>query len=80
VPHGCGTARFNVGMYFWDPFRMKRRSPLDPVSSSTLIVLCLTISLSLMSLTLLLSSFGRFNSLTAMVPYMEPLFFELCAS
>jgi hypothetical protein len=50
VPHNCGTALFNVGMYFWDPFAMKRRSPLDPVSSSTLIVFCLTISLSLASL------------------------------
>ncbi len=36
---------------------MKRRSPLDPVSSNTLIVFCLTISLSLTLLTGLLSPF-----------------------
>jgi hypothetical protein len=36
---------------------MKRRSPLDPVSSNTLIVFCLTISLSLTSLPGLLSLF-----------------------
>jgi len=71
VPHDCGTARFNVGMYLWDPFRMKRRSPLNPVSCSTLIVLCLTISLSLMSLTLSLSSFGCFKDL------FRCFFFEL---
>ncbi len=47
VPHDCGTALFNVGMYFWDPFLMKRMSPLDPVSSNTLIVSSLTISLLL---------------------------------
>jgi len=41
----------------------KRRSPLDPVSSSTLIVFCLTISLLLMSLMLSMSSFGRFKDL-----------------
>ena len=38
VPNDCGTALFIVGMYFLDPFLMKRRSPLDPVSSNTLIV------------------------------------------
>ena len=32
-----------------DPFSKKRRSPLDPVSRRTLIVLCLTISLLLVS-------------------------------
>ncbi len=50
VPHNCGTALFNISMYFWDHFGMKRRSPLDHVSSSTLIFFCLTISLSLASL------------------------------
>ncbi len=39
VPCDCGTALLTVGMYLLDPFLMKRRSPLDPVSSSTLIVL-----------------------------------------
>ena len=38
VPHDCGTALFNVGMYFLDLFLIKWRSPLDPVSSNTLIV------------------------------------------
>jgi hypothetical protein len=38
VPHDCGAALFVNGMYFWDPFLMKRRSPHEPVSSSTLIV------------------------------------------
>ncbi len=51
VPHDCGAALFAYDMYFWDPFLMKRRSPLDPVSSSTLIVFFLTISPSLASLT-----------------------------
>ena len=36
VPHNCAVALFMVGMYFWDPFLMKRRSPLDALSSSTL--------------------------------------------
>jgi len=63
VPHDCGIALFVVGMYFWDPFRMKRRSPLDPVSSNTLKVFCLTISLSLMSLTLSLRSSWCFKDL-----------------
>jgi hypothetical protein len=57
VPHDCGTALYIVGMYFLDPFLMKRRSPLNPVSSNTLIVLCLTISLSVTLLTGLLSPF-----------------------
>ena len=63
VPHDCGTARFIVGMYFWDPFRTKRRSPLNPVSSNTLIFFCLTISLSLVSPTLLLTPLWRFKGL-----------------
>ncbi len=49
---------------------MKRRSPLDPVSSSTLIVFCLTISLSLMSLPLSLRSSRHFKGL------FRCLFFE----
>jgi hypothetical protein len=24
VPHNCGTALFTHGMYFWDPFLMKK--------------------------------------------------------
>ena len=50
VPHDCGAALFVHGMYFLDPFLMKRRSPLDPVSSHTLIVLFITIGPSLASL------------------------------
>ncbi len=50
VPHDCGAALLVYGMYFCDPFLMKRRSPLDPVSSSTLIVFFLTICPSLASL------------------------------
>ncbi len=42
---------------------MKRRSPLDPVSSSTLIVFCLTIILSLVSLTLSLRPSRHFKDL-----------------
>ena len=48
VRHECGTAHFQVGMYYWDPFQTKRRSLLDPVSSSTLIVFFLTMSLTLL--------------------------------
>jgi hypothetical protein len=36
VPHNRAVALFMVGMYFWDPFLMKRRSSLDALSSSTL--------------------------------------------
>ncbi len=49
VLHDSGTALFTTGMYLLDPFSKKRRSPLDPVSRRTLIVLCLTISLSIVS-------------------------------
>ncbi len=48
VLHDSGTALLTMGMLL-DPFSKKRRSPLDPVSRRTLIVLCLTISLSLVS-------------------------------
>ena len=50
VPHDCGATLFVNGMYLWDPFLIKRRSPLDPVSSSTLIVFSLTIGPLLASL------------------------------
>jgi hypothetical protein len=49
VLHDCGTALLTTGMYLLDHFSKKRRSPLDPVSRMTMIVLCLTTSLSLMS-------------------------------
>jgi hypothetical protein len=70
VPHDCGTALFIVGMYFLDPFLMKRRSPLDPVSSNTLIVFCLTISLLLTLLTGFLSPFR------CILDQFRSLFFE----
>jgi hypothetical protein len=49
VLHDSGTALLTMGVYLLDPFSKKRRSPLDPVSRRTLIVLCLTISLLLVS-------------------------------
>ncbi len=42
VPHDWGTTRFTIEMCLLDPFFTKRRSPLDPESSRTLIVLFLT--------------------------------------
>ncbi len=48
VPHDWGTTRFTTVMCLLDPFFMKRRSPLDPESSRTLIVLFLTYSPELM--------------------------------
>ncbi len=42
VPHDWGTTRFTMEMHLLDLFFMKRRSPLDPESSRTLIVLFLT--------------------------------------
>ncbi len=50
---------------------MKRRSPLDPVSSNTLIVFCLTISLLLTSLMGLLSPFR------CILDQFRSFFFEL---
>ncbi len=44
VPHDWGTTHFTMEMRLLDPFFMKRRSPLDPESSKTLIVLFLTYS------------------------------------
>ncbi len=60
VFHDSGTALFTMGMYLLDPFSKKRRSPLDPVSRRTLIVLCLAISLLLMSFGGGLASFRPF--------------------
>jgi hypothetical protein len=45
VPHDCGTFLFTHGMYLWESFLMKSRSPLDPVSSSTLIIVSAIIPL-----------------------------------
>ncbi len=42
VPYNWGTTRFTMEMRLLEPFFMKRRSPLDPESSRTLIVLFLT--------------------------------------
>jgi hypothetical protein len=44
VPHDWGATRFTTEMHLLDPFFMKRRSPLDPESSRTLIVLFFTFS------------------------------------
>jgi hypothetical protein len=44
VPHNWGTTRFTTEMRLLDPFFMKRRSPLDPESSRTLIFLVSTFS------------------------------------
>ncbi len=60
MPYNLNPLNWRPGhthTHFLDPFLMKRRSPLDPVSSNTLIVFCLTISLLLTSLTGLLSPF-----------------------
>ncbi len=70
VPHDCGTTLFSVGMYFWDPFAIKRRSPLDRVSIRTLIVFCLTISLSLASLE------SSLNPPRCLEDLFKPFFFE----
>ena len=71
VPHDSGTALFTTGMYLLDPFFKKRRSPLEPVSSRSLIVLCLTISLSLAS------SSGGWASFRCCLDQFRPNFFEL---
>ncbi len=60
VFHDSGTALFTTGMYLLDPFFKKRRSPLDPVSRRTLIVLCFAISLLLVSFGGGLASFKCF--------------------
>ncbi len=59
VPHDCGTALLITGMCFKAPFFKKRRSPLDPESSRTLIVLLLTISSLLTLLSCLTVRFRR---------------------
>ncbi len=48
VPHDSGTTHFTMEMHLLDLYFMKRRSPLDPESSRTLIVLFLTYSPELM--------------------------------
>ncbi len=49
VLHDSGTALLSMGMYLLDPLSKKRRTPLEPVSRRTLIVLWFTNSLSLTS-------------------------------
>ncbi len=61
VLHDSGTALLTMGMYLLDTFSKKRRFPLDPVSRRTLIVLCLAISLLLVSSGGGWASFGRFS-------------------
>jgi hypothetical protein len=60
VFHDSGTALFTMGMYLLDLSFKKRRDPLDPVSRRTLIVLCLAISLLLVSFGGGSASFRRF--------------------
>ncbi len=57
VFHDSGTALLTMGMYLLDPFSKKRRSPLDPVSRRTLVVLGFAISLLLVSFGGSLASF-----------------------
>jgi hypothetical protein len=65
------TALLTMGMYLLNPFSKKRRSPLDPVSRRTLIVLCLTISL------LLVSFGGGSASFRHFLDQFRPNFFDL---
>jgi hypothetical protein len=44
VPHDWGTTRFTIKMHLLAPFFHEKRSPLDPESSRTIIVLFLTYS------------------------------------
>jgi hypothetical protein len=60
VFHDSGIALFTTSMYLLDPFSKKRRSPLDPVSRRTLIVLCFAISLLLVSFGGCSASFRHF--------------------
>jgi hypothetical protein len=60
VLHDSGIALLTMGIYLFNPFSKKRRSLLDPVSRRTLIVLCLTISLLLVSFGGGLASFRHF--------------------
>jgi hypothetical protein len=60
VLQDSGTALLTMGMYLLDPFSEKRRFPLDPVSRRTQIVLCLIISLLLVSFGGGLASFRHF--------------------
>ncbi len=71
VLHDSGTALLTTGMYLLDPFSKKKESPLDPVSRRTLIVLCLTISLLLMSFGGVLAFFRHF------LDQFRPNFFNL---
>jgi hypothetical protein len=69
--HDSGTALLTMGMYLLDPFSKKRKSPLDPVSRRTLLVLCLTASL------LLVSSRGGWASFRQFLDQFRPNFFFL---
>ncbi len=71
VLHDSGTALCTMGMYLLDPFSKKRRSPLNPVSRRTLIVLCLTNRL-------LVASFGgRWAPSRCILGCFRPNFFNL---
>jgi hypothetical protein len=71
VLHDSGTALLTMGIYLLDPFSKKRRSPVDPVSRRTQIVLCLTNSL------LLASSGGHWAPFRCVLGQFRPKFFDL---
>jgi hypothetical protein len=71
VLHDFGAALLTKGMYLVDPFSKKRRSPLDPVTRRTLIVLCLTTSL------LLVSSGGSWVPVRCFLDQFRPNCFDL---
>jgi hypothetical protein len=72
VLHDSGTALLTMGMYLLDHYSKKRRSPLDPVSRRTLIVLCLTIQK-----TLVVSFGGGSASFRHFLDQFRPAFFDL---
>jgi hypothetical protein len=71
VLHDSGTALLTTGMYLLDPFLKKGRSPLEPVSRRTLMVICLTTSL------LLASSSSGWATFRCFLDQFRPNFFEL---
>ncbi len=71
VLHDSGTALFTTGMYLLDPFSKKGGSPFNPVSRRTLIALCLTKSLSLVS------SGGHWASFRRVLVQFRPNLFNL---
>ncbi len=71
VLHDSRTALFAMGMFLVDPFSMKRRSPLKPVSWRTLIAFSLTNSL------LLAPPVGRWAQPGCNSDWLRPFYFKL---